>query len=501
MKAGKSSFLITGLPIFSALAALIPGFISKASAQENGKIAILTLLLSAAAGFYIRMNEETVLNKRFAKSIILFSYLSSIGLLLFIPASYMFCFWMLGGLFLAMTIDSKLGLLLHFTLSFILVIARSLKPEIVIQILILGVLMYLLAGALRSKSTVIYAIIIILSTNVTLSFVINNFIFPSKENYNYLNSLFSLLVVLVAAYFLSYFYEKTQAQQVTYAQQVAQAQQVVLEQPMADEEEGRRIGSSYSEVSVKSLERADQKNDINLEINETNNGIFSSNNIGQDIVTSQEVKESQNKQTASAEVRDATANEITANDVITNEIITKEADLQAVIGTHSSYDILCSTENELLQRLKEFSLSLHAHALHIADLSCRAAKEIGADEQLAMAGGLYHEIGKIKGKNYIEEGLQIAEDYAFPKELKAILKEHNIKYEKPSSVEAAIVMLTDNVVSTIDYISKTDDHKFTSDKIIDNIFQMRMEKGAFDKINLSLREFKQLKEFFSKEFK
>ncbi len=74
----------------------------------------------------------------------------------------------------------------------------------------------------------------------------------------------------------------------------------------------------------------------------------------------------------------------------------------------------------------------------------------------------------------------LAEEYAFPKELKAILKEHNIKYERPNSVEAVIVMLSDNVVSTIEYIEKNDGHRFSSNKIIDNIFQMRMDKGTFD---------------------
>ena len=119
---------------------------------------------------------------------------------------------------------------------------------------------------------------------------------------------------------------------------------------------------------------------------------------------------------------------------------------------------------------------------------------------MAKAGGLYHEIGKLKGRNYIEEGLLIAEDYAFPEELKAIIREHNIKYDKPRSVEAAIVMLSDSVVSTIEYIERTEEKKHSTNKIIDNIFQMRMDKGTFDGVNLTLKDFKLLKEFYQKEF-
>jgi putative nucleotidyltransferase with HDIG domain len=167
---------------------------------------------------------------------------------------------------------------------------------------------------------------------------------------------------------------------------------------------------------------------------------------------------------------------------------------------HPSYDVLCSEDNELLRKLKQFSESIYKHSIQIGDLSCRAAIVIGADEFLAKAGGLYHEIGKLGGKNYIEEGLAIAEEYSFPKELKAILKEHNIKYDKPSSVESVIVMLSDNIVSTIDYINKTEEHKYSTSKMIENIFQMRMDKGTFDGVNLSLKDFKVLKEFYEKEF-
>ncbi len=62
-------------------------------------------------------------------------------------------------------------------------------------------------------------------------------------------------------------------------------------------------------------------------------------------------------------------------------------------------------------------------------------------------------------------------------------------------------MMSDNVVSTIDYIKKTGDNNFTSDKIIDNIFKMRMEKGNFDNSGISIKNFKLLKEFYQNEYR
>jgi putative nucleotidyltransferase with HDIG domain len=151
--------------------------------------------------------------------------------------------------------------------------------------------------------------------------------------------------------------------------------------------------------------------------------------------------------------------------------------------------------------MKDCSKALYKPSIIIGDLSGKAAKYIGANEDLAQAGGYYHEVGKIKGKNYIEEGLKIAEEYGFPDELTNILRQHNIKYDKPTFIESAIVMISDNVVSTIDYINKTEDQSFEAHKIIDNIFRMRMEKGTFDDSGLSVRNFKQLKDFYQKEFK
>ena len=57
---------------------------------------------------------------------------------------------------------------------------------------------------------------------------------------------------------------------------------------------------------------------------------------------------------------------------------------------------------------------------------------------LAKAGDFIMK-GKINISQYIEEGLKLAEEYKFPKKLIGILRQHNIKYDKPTSVEAAII--------------------------------------------------------------
>lgn len=436
------SILYTLLPFFSMIAAILPGVLAKTSGTEIAKNGILTLVLTGVASFYIRINSSEILYKKLSKAVIALGYLGSIFLLFLIPQPDILSFWMIGGLLVAMLVDMKLGLLLHFNLTFILGMSLSLYPEIVIKLLITGALMCLLSGALNDKSTFLYAMIIIISTNITLSFAINNFIFESSINYNYLSSLFCTLAVLVTAYLVRYFYSRLQS-----STSIHNSMDTKIPFPMTPDDDLSLDMDQQKKLTACNIDAFPDDTDSSLQI--------------------QAVAEAEN------------ANQ--------------------KLGIRTSYEILCNPENDLLKRMKQSSEELYQHSLYISDLSYRAALKIGADDLITKAGGLYHEIGKMNSSNYIEEGLIIAEEYSFPKELTLILKEHNIKYEKPTTIESVIVMLSDHLVSTIDYIEKSGDHKFTRNKIIDNLFQMRMEKGTFDAANISLKDFKRLKDFYQKE--
>lgn len=441
-KPNRTPVMISLLPLLAMLAAILPNIVYNDADLDTVKLSVIVLLLTGVTCIYIRVNPEEILSKKLAKTVITFSYLGSILLLLLIPEPEMFSFWMIGGLLVSMLIDSKLGLLLHFNLSFLMGLMVTKRPEDVIRVLIIGLLMSLLAGSLKKPGTVVYSAIIILSSNITLAFAIHNFSFEDNLNYDYLKSLFSVFVVLTAAFLLTMVYQTID----------------------------KKTTASYVETTGAILESsAEDKTPETLIQNSTAEEMVSATAITDNTTTEP------------------------------NEDIESE-DVQILKGTRTSYEVLCDLENDLIRKLKAHSQTLYEHALRIGNLSYRAALYIGADEMLAMAGGLYHEIGKINGKNYIEEGLIIAEDYAFPKALKAILKEHNIKYDKPSSVEAAIVMLSDSVVSTLEYIEKTEEHKYTTNKVIDNIFQLRMDKGTFDSADISLKNYKKLKEFYQKEF-
>lgn len=385
------------------------------------KLGVLTLILTLAATYYVRLFDSDIIKSKIEVLILAICYMGSLSLLFLVNNPEIEVFWMVGGLLVSMIVDRKLGLFLQFNLVFIYAVGFSGRTEALLQLILIGALMCALSKYLMDKSTLVYGTIIVLSTNITLAFVFNNFIFEYPTGYDYIASLINNFIVIIVSFLLSWLYKLY--------------------------------------IDKKENMKADLINNSS------------------DLLSSDEKLTNEEK-------------------LLNNEELTIDED--NVSGT--SYDLLMDNNNDLLGQLKEYSQDLYEHAQIVGDISSRAAKVISADETLAYTGGLYHEIGKIRPGNYIDQGLLIADEYHFPKKLKTIVKQHNIKYDKPTSVEAAIVMLTDHALATIDYIENHGENNYPIDKIIGNIFQMRLEKGTFDESCLNIKDFKTLREFYQEEF-
>lgn len=155
---------------------------------------------------------------------------------------------------------------------------------------------------------------------------------------------------------------------------------------------------------------------------------------------------------------------------------------------------ITSDKFEAVMLMREKSASLYYHSTEVAEVSRLAAKRIGANYNLAYAGGLYHDIGKIAGNEYIKEGLKLADKYGIPKEVKSIIVEHNVKSRLPKTKEAAIVMLSDTAVSAIEYVKGTMDKKDISERaIMENALNKRLITGALHKSGLTIEEFDEIK--------
>lgn len=153
---------------------------------------------------------------------------------------------------------------------------------------------------------------------------------------------------------------------------------------------------------------------------------------------------------------------------------------------------------DLFVRLQHYSMPLLSHSMRISGLSEQAALFIGAEPLLAKAGGLYHEVGRIVDEeDYIEAGTKLAKQYRFPKALVHVMRQHSTGFEKPGSQEAAIVMLSDCIISTSDYLQDTGKREAVSDeRLVGSIFQNRMDKGNLDEAGFSKEQIEQLKDFY-----
>lgn len=151
--------------------------------------------------------------------------------------------------------------------------------------------------------------------------------------------------------------------------------------------------------------------------------------------------------------------------------------------------LLCAEDAPLLARLSGEYPSAFLHARRVALLAGQIAEHIeGADSLLVQTAGYYHEIGRLKGANTLENTLAIAEQKDFPAALRQILLTHTIKGEKPDSKEAAVLLLTDSVCGMCEHLRKTQQGKLLVVKVIDKALGLRIAKEDLSGSGLTVKD-------------
>lgn len=180
--------------------------------------------------------------------------------------------------------------------------------------------------------------------------------------------------------------------------------------------------------------------------------------------------------------------------MITIEKLTKNT-MQSETERH-----LKEMQNEkyaLLQQLKKQKPEVFSHSKHVAFVGQEIAERLKIDKQLVYVAGLYHEIGRLKKGNYVEEGILLGLEHKFPSQVTRLIEEHNIKHKVPTSKEAAVLMLTDSVVFMKEQIKKNPE-KYSKLPLeyLKGIFKMRYESGALDQSGLTIQELRVIEKYF-----
>ena len=154
----------------------------------------------------------------------------------------------------------------------------------------------------------------------------------------------------------------------------------------------------------------------------------------------------------------------------------------------------------LLVELKNKSQFDYYQAVHTAYLSAKIARRIGLKCEVAKAGGYYLRIGKLKGENTKENILSIGEVHHFPPELMSLLLECNSKPVKIITKEAAIVMYSEAVVTSIMFLFQKDNKAVLDyEQIVDVIFKKKMSDGILSKCQITYEELCIMKKMFGEE--
>ena len=216
--------------------------------------------------------------------------------------------------------------------------------------------------------------------------------------------------------------------------------------------------------------------------------------------------------------------------------------------TEIVYMELINLNHPLLRKLVLKAPGTYSHSVMVATLSEAAAEAIGANALLAKAGGLFHDIGKIKNpqafienqtngvnihdklppeksaailRSHVEYGEELGRKYKLPEKVIDIIKQHHgtklMKYfyhkakelygdkvdekifrypgPKPQFKESGIVMLADTVEAATRSMK---DKQFDLNSFIHKLIWETVEEGQLNQSGLSLKELETIEKVFKK---
>lgn len=144
----------------------------------------------------------------------------------------------------------------------------------------------------------------------------------------------------------------------------------------------------------------------------------------------------------------------------------------------SMLERLCDEQAELLTLFSKKYPKSFLHSRRVAIIASDVSERMEeVDSLLVKCGGYFHEIGRLRGEKSVDNTLTVAKEENFPYALQKVLKEHTVDGEKPTSKEAALVLLADNICGMCEHLKKTQKGRLLIVKVIDRALNLRLSKG------------------------
>lgn len=163
------------------------------------------------------------------------------------------------------------------------------------------------------------------------------------------------------------------------------------------------------------------------------------------------------------------------------------------------YTSLLEEDYPLVQSIRHFSEIDYSHAVRVSGICGECARLLSLNEELCRTAGFYYRIGRMEGEPYTENGVLLAENACFPKDLIQILKEYNGELTAISSKESAVVHMVDRVVTKLDLLDKrTFSTNWNQDMVIYQTLNEDSATGIYDESGLSMNQFLKIRDFLVK---
>lgn len=161
------------------------------------------------------------------------------------------------------------------------------------------------------------------------------------------------------------------------------------------------------------------------------------------------------------------------------------------------YQVINDQEYPLMIKLKEDYKEEYFHTIHMAYLTGRIATRLNMNAEVTKAATYYFKIGNLKGENTWENVRAICKENRFPGEVTKVLGECLDPSQKYVEKETAAVLFADEVITSIQNIFAKDKQAVVDyEKLVDGIFQKRIDSGFLDDNLLTYSELQTMREIF-----
>lgn len=165
-----------------------------------------------------------------------------------------------------------------------------------------------------------------------------------------------------------------------------------------------------------------------------------------------------------------------------------------------SLDTIVDPSFHLVREIKRYSQGDYNHAIRVSRIAAHCAAKIKVNTKLAAVSGFYYRLGKFGGEPFIESGVRIAQDNCFPNDVILILSEFGGQNKKISTIESAIVHITDTLVTKFELLDHTTlSSSWNRDMVIYQTLNDESSSGIYDSSGLTMNQFLKIREFLAKE--